>query len=38
MTQELELRIRRLQAELTQVVVDGPDDDEGSGRRDRGGS
>ena len=27
MTQELELRIRRLQAELTQVVVDGPDDD-----------
>jgi len=27
MTQELELKIRRLQAELTQVVVDGPDDD-----------
>ena len=26
MTQELELKIRRLQAELTQLVVDGPDD------------
>jgi hypothetical protein len=25
-THELELRIRRLQAELTQLVVDGPDD------------
>ena len=26
MTQELESRMRQLQAELTQVVVDGPDD------------